>query len=44
MIGAPVFLGNRDWQAGDDQDPEALVAAFDVYADAALPALSGHWT
>jgi AcrR family transcriptional regulator len=44
MIGALVFLANRDWQAGDNQDPEALVAAFDAYADAALPALSGHWT
>jgi AcrR family transcriptional regulator len=44
MIGALVFLANRDWQAGDNQDPEALVAAFGAYADAALPALSGHWT
>jgi AcrR family transcriptional regulator len=44
MIGALVFLANRDWQAGDNQDPEALVAAFDAYADTALPALSGHWT
>ena len=44
MIGALVFLANRDWQAGDNQDPEALVAAFDAYADAALPALAGHWT
>jgi AcrR family transcriptional regulator len=44
MIGALVFLANRDWQAGGNQDPEALVAAFDAYADAALPALSGHWT
>ena len=44
MIGALVFLANRDWQAGDNQDPAALVAAFDAYADAALPALSGHWT
>ena len=44
MLGALVFLANKDWQAGDNQDPEALAAAFDAYADAALPALSGHWT
>jgi hypothetical protein len=39
-----VFLANRDWRAGDDQGPEAMSAAFDVYADLVLPALAGHWT
>jgi AcrR family transcriptional regulator len=44
MLGALVFLANRDWRAGDNQGPEAMAAAFDAYADAVLPALAGHWT
>ena len=44
VIGSLVFLANRDWRAGDDQGPEAMSAAFDVYADLVLPALAGHWT
>ncbi|HVB44924.1 MAG TPA: TetR family transcriptional regulator [Streptosporangiaceae bacterium] len=44
MIGALVFLANRDWQAGDNQEPEAMAAAFDGYADEIASALSGHWT
>jgi AcrR family transcriptional regulator len=44
VIGALVFLANKDWQASDTESPEDLAAAFDAYADVVLPALSGHWT
>jgi hypothetical protein len=44
MIGALVFLANRDWQAGSDRSPEAMSAAFDAYADEVASALTGHWT
>jgi AcrR family transcriptional regulator len=43
VIGALVFLADRDWRAGDNPDPEAMGATFDAYVDAVLPALSGHW-
>ncbi len=43
VIGAVVFLALRDWRAGDDQSPEAMAAAFDSYADALVPALTGRW-
>ena len=43
VIGALVFLANRDWRAADGQDPDAIAAAFDAYADAVVPALAGHW-
>ena len=44
VIGALVFLANKDWQASDTESPEDLAAAFDAYADAVIPALAGHWT
>ena len=47
MIGALVFLANRDLRAGGaegDLSLEAMTAAFDAYADAVIPALAGHWT
>jgi AcrR family transcriptional regulator len=44
MIGALVFLANRELRAGDDLSLEAMTAAFDAYADAVVPALAGHWT
>lgn len=44
VIGALVFLANRDWRAGRSQDREAMTAAFGAYADAVVPALTGHWT
>ena len=44
VIGAMVFLANKDWQAADTESPEDLAAAFDAYADAVIPALAGHWT
>jgi hypothetical protein len=43
VIGALVFLADRDWRAGDNPDPEAMGATFDAYVDALVPALSGHW-
>src|SRR5690349_7787652 len=43
VIGALVFLSDRDWRAGDNPDPEAMGATFDAYVDAVVPALSGHW-
>ena len=44
VIGALVFLANRDLRAAGDLDPETMTAAFDAYAAAAAPALAGHWT
>jgi MftR C-terminal domain len=43
VIGALVFLANKDWQASDKESPEDLAAAFDAYADVVIPALAGHW-
>ena len=43
VIGALVFLSDRDWRAGDNPDPEAMGATFDAYVEAVVPALSGHW-
>jgi AcrR family transcriptional regulator len=43
VIGALVFLSDRDWRAGDNPDPDAMAATFDTYVDALIPALSGHW-
>jgi AcrR family transcriptional regulator len=44
VIGSVVFLANRDWLAAGSEDPEAMAAAFDRYADEVRPALAGHWT
>ena len=44
VIGALVFLANRDWRDGDDQSPEAMAAAFDAYAGQVIPAVTGRWT
>jgi AcrR family transcriptional regulator len=43
VVGALVFLADRDWRASDNPDPEAMGATFDAYVDAVVPALSGHW-
>jgi hypothetical protein len=43
VIGALVFLSDREWRAGDNPDPDAMAATFDAYVDAVVPALSGHW-
>ena len=36
-------LAIRDWQQEGDGDTEAMLAAFDVYADQLGPGLFGHW-
>jgi len=43
VVGALVFLADRDWRAADTPDPDAMGATFDAYVDAVIPALSGHW-
>lgn len=43
VIGALVFLANRDSPSADALTSEALAAAFDAYADVLIPALAGHW-
>src|SRR5215469_6653189 len=43
VIGAMVFLANKDWQASGEESPADLAAAFDAYADVVIPALAGHW-
>ena len=37
-------LAIRDWRAAGAGDTEAMLAAFDVYADQLGPGLFGHWT
>jgi AcrR family transcriptional regulator len=44
VLGALVFLANRELRAGDNLSLEAMTAAFDAYADEVIPALAGHWT
>ena len=36
-------LASRDWQAGGIESVEAMLAAFDVYADQVGPGLFGRW-
>jgi hypothetical protein len=43
MIGALVFLANRERQAGSDRSAEAMSAAFGACADEATSAFAGHW-
>jgi hypothetical protein len=43
VIGALVFLANRDGQAGTTLGADEMTAAFDAYADQVRPALAGHW-
>ena len=43
LFGALVYLSNRDWQTGDKPDADAIIAAFDAYAEQVTPALFGHW-
>ena len=38
-----VSLAIRDWRAAGAGDGEAVLAAFDVYADQLGPGLFGHW-
>jgi AcrR family transcriptional regulator len=38
-----VSLANRDWQVAGAGDADAMLAAFDRYADQLGPGLFGHW-
>jgi AcrR family transcriptional regulator len=42
--GAVVFAANREWRTKGDSSLDAMLAAFDAYADELRPALDGHWT
>ena len=44
LFAGVVSLALRDWRAGGVGDTEALLAAFDVYADQLGPNLFGHWS
>lgn len=36
-------LATRDWKAAESGDTEAMLAAYDVYANQLGPSLFGHW-
>ncbi|HEX6351102.1 MAG TPA: TetR family transcriptional regulator [Candidatus Dormibacteraeota bacterium] len=44
IFGGLVSLANREWKTHGVGGVEAMLAAFDAYADQVGPALSGHWT
>ena len=44
VFGSLVSLANREWKTHGVGGVEAMLAAFDTYADQIGPALSGHWT
>ncbi|MBV9449287.1 MAG: TetR family transcriptional regulator [Streptosporangiaceae bacterium] len=44
VFGGLVSLANREWKTHGVGGVEAMLAAFDTYADQVGPALSGHWT
>ena len=43
LFAGLAFLAIRDWRARGAGDTDAMLAAFDVYADQLNPALFGHW-
>jgi AcrR family transcriptional regulator len=43
LFAGLVSLANRDWQVAGAGDAEAMLAAFDAYADQLGPELFGHW-
>jgi AcrR family transcriptional regulator len=43
LFAGLVSLANRDWQAAGAGDAEAMLAAFDLYANQLGPGLFGHW-
>jgi hypothetical protein len=43
LFAGLVSLANRDWQVAGAGDAEAMLAAFDRYADQLGPGLFGHW-
>jgi AcrR family transcriptional regulator len=44
LFASLVSLALRDWRDGGAGDTEAMLAAFDAYADRLGPGLFGHWT
>jgi AcrR family transcriptional regulator len=44
LFAGLVSLAIRDWRAAGAGDTEAMLAAFDVYADRLGPDLFGHWS
>ena len=43
LFAGLISLAIRDWRAAGAGDTEAMLAAFDVYADQLGPDLFGHW-
>lgn len=43
LFGAIVFLANQEWSEKGATSPDEMAAAFDLYADQMLAALTGHW-
>lgn len=39
-----MMLAIRDWRGSHCQSLDAMIATFSAYADAVLPALTGHWS
>jgi AcrR family transcriptional regulator len=44
LFAGLISLAIRDWRAAGAGDTEAMLAAFDVYADQLGPDLFGHWS
>ena len=44
LFAGLISLAIRDWRAAGAGSTEAMLAAFDVYADQLGPGLFGHWT
>jgi hypothetical protein len=42
--GALTIAATREWRTGGDDSAEAMLAAFDAYADQLRPAVFEHWT
>ena len=42
--GAVVVAANRDWRTSGDDSVEAMLGAFDAYAEQFTPAVFEHWT
>jgi AcrR family transcriptional regulator len=44
LFAGIVSLASRDWEVGGAHDADAMLAAFDAYAERLDPALFVHWT
>lgn len=44
VFGSLVFLATREWRTESRGSADAMLAAFDAYAEQVGPALAGHWT